>query len=68
MRENSKSPGLSELIRIAIRQNQAELHVSLPGRIDSYDVAEQKADIQLLLGDDGQGSVRSSRSIVTWHG
>lgn len=49
MRENSKSPGLSELIRIAIRQNQAELHVSLPGRIDSYDVAEQKADIQLLL-------------------
>lgn len=49
IRENSKSPGLAELIRMAIRQQQSELHTSLPGRIESYDVAEQKADIQLLL-------------------
>lgn len=34
---------------MAIRQQQSELHTSLPGRIDKYDVGEQKADIQLLL-------------------
>jgi hypothetical protein len=49
MRENSKSPGLAELIRMAIKQNQAEIHVSLPGRIESYDVSQQTADIQPLL-------------------
>jgi hypothetical protein len=49
MRENSKSPSLAELIRMAVRQNQAEMHVSLPGRIETYDAAEQKADIQPLL-------------------
>lgn len=49
MRENSKSPGLAELIRMAIRQNQAELHVSLPGRVEAYDASQQIADIQPLL-------------------
>ena len=49
MRQNSKSPGLAELIRMAIKQNQAELHVSLPGRIEAYDASQQTADIQPLL-------------------
>jgi hypothetical protein len=48
-RENSRSPGLAELIRLAIKQAQAELHVSMPGRIDKYDAAEQKADIKPLI-------------------
>lgn len=48
-RETSRSPGLAELIRLAMKQNQAELHVSLPGRIDAYNAAEQKADIKPLL-------------------
>ena len=34
---------------MAIRQQQSELHTSLPGRVESYDVGEQKADIQILL-------------------
>ena len=49
MREQSRSPGLAELIRLAVKQNQGELHVSLPGEIKKYDVSEQKADVQLLL-------------------
>ena len=49
MRQNSKSPGLAEVIRMAIRQQLEGLHTSLPGRIEKYDVGEQKADIQLLL-------------------
>jgi hypothetical protein len=48
-RENSRTPDLAELIRMAIKQNQAEVHVSLPGKIHKYDVAEQKADIDIML-------------------
>lgn len=49
IRQNSKSPDLAELLRLAMRQAQAELHVSFPGRVESYDASEQKADIQPLL-------------------
>lgn len=49
MREQSRTPGLAELIRLAMKQNQAEIHVGLPGRIDKYDATEQKADIKPLL-------------------
>lgn len=45
----SRSPTLSEVIRLAIKQALAEMHVSLPGAIHKYDVAEQKADVRLLL-------------------
>lgn len=48
-RENSRTPSLAEVIRLAIKQNQATIHVSLPGKIEKYDATEQKADIQLLL-------------------
>lgn len=48
-RENSRTPNLAELIRMAVRQNQAELHVSLPGKIAKYDEVEQKADIDVML-------------------
>lgn len=48
-REDSRSPNLAELIRLAMKQNQAEMHVSLPGRIDVYNAVEQKADIKPLL-------------------
>jgi hypothetical protein len=49
MKEQSRTPSWSELIRMAIKQNQAEIHVSLPGKIAKYDVAEQKADIDITL-------------------
>lgn len=49
MRENSRSPNLAEVIRMAVKENQATIHTGLPGRIDKYDNVEQKADICLLL-------------------
>ena len=49
MREQSRSPSLAEVIRLAIKSAQADIHVSLPGAIQTYDLAEQKADIQLLI-------------------
>lgn len=49
MRETSRSPTLAEVLSLAIRQNQADLHVSLPGKILTYDPDEQKADIKPLL-------------------
>ncbi len=47
--EQSRTPTLAEVLRLAIRQAQGDLHVSLPGRIESYDASEQKADIKPLL-------------------
>ena len=49
MKRLSRSPDLAELIRTAVKQNQSTIHVSLPGKIESYDATEQKADIKPLL-------------------
>ncbi len=49
IKETSRSPSRAEVLRLAIKQNQAELHVSMPGRIESYDVTQQRADIKPLL-------------------
>lgn len=45
----SRSPTLSEVIRLAIDTRLVDVHTSMPGRIESYDAATQKADVQPLL-------------------
>lgn len=47
--EQSRTPSLAEILRIAMDQRQAEIHVALPGRIESYDVNTQRADIKPLV-------------------
>lgn len=47
--ENQRTPSLAEVISLAISQKLADVHVSLPGRIESYDASEQKADVKPLL-------------------
>ena len=47
--ETSRTPDMAELIRLAVSQAQGNIHTGLPGRIESYDVGEQKADIKPLL-------------------
>lgn len=49
MKEQSRSPTLAELIRLAIASAQARIHVSLPGAVEAYDAARQVADVKPLL-------------------
>ena len=49
MKEYSRSPSLPELIRMAIARALADVHVSLPGSVQAYDPATQRADVQPLL-------------------
>lgn len=42
----SETPTLAQVIKDAIEARLIEVHVSLPGRIVSYDPATQKADVQ----------------------
>lgn len=47
--ESSRSPEPQEVLRTAIEYYLRDLHVALPGRIESYDVATQKADVKPLV-------------------
>lgn len=49
MTEQSRTPTLAELLDIAIESKLRGLHVALPGRIDSYDLDNQRVDVQPLL-------------------
>jgi len=49
MKEHSRSPDLAELLRVAIRSQVSNVHVSLPGEVLVYDPAAQTADVQPLL-------------------
>lgn len=46
---SSRTPTQAELIRQAIENRLAELHVMLPGRIESYDADTQKADVKPMI-------------------
>lgn len=43
------TPTLAEVIAGAMESRLSELHVALPGRIDSYDASTQKARVQPLI-------------------
>ena len=46
---DTRSPDLADVIRQAIEDRLAEVHVMLPGRIDAYDATLQKADVEPLI-------------------
>lgn len=46
---SDRTPNLADIIRQAIEDRLAEVHVMLPGRIDSYDASLQKADVEPLI-------------------
>lgn len=46
---SQRTPELADIIRQAIEDRLAEVHVCLPGRIASYDAATQKANVQPLI-------------------
>ena len=45
----SRSPTLSEVLRVALDARLADLHVSLPGRVERYDPKTKLADVKPLL-------------------
>lgn len=49
MSNASRLPTLAEVIRSHVLANLSEMHIALPGRIESYDAATQKASVQPLL-------------------
>ncbi len=44
-----KTPTLAAVLRTAVENRLAEVHVMLPGKIDSYDPATQKARVVLMV-------------------
>lgn len=59
----SRDPTLAEVIRRGMDARIADIHVALPGRVESYDVATQKANVQPLLkrviaSEDGEEVLR----------
>ncbi len=45
----SRTPTLAEVIRIALDNRLAEVHIMLPGKIDSYDPKTQKANVKPMI-------------------
>lgn len=45
----SRSPALAEVLRIALDARLADLHVSLPGRVERYDPQTKLADVKPLI-------------------
>lgn len=45
----AETPTWAEVIRLAIDSRLSDVHVALPGRIESYDAATQTADIKPLI-------------------
>lgn len=49
MTEDSRSPTLEELLRMAMRYELQDVNVSLPGKIEEYDPETQKAVVKPLV-------------------
>lgn len=45
----SRSPTFPEVLQLALRQGLAEVHTSMPGRVEKYDEATQLVDVQPLV-------------------
>lgn len=46
---NSRSPTFGEVLRAAMETRLGELHVAMPGKIESYDAATQRAEVKPML-------------------
>jgi hypothetical protein len=55
----SRTPIRAEVIRSAIEAALSEIHVSMPGRVESYDAQTQLADVKPLLQESAAGPVVS---------
>jgi hypothetical protein len=44
-----RSPRLEEVLRIALESRLADVHVALPGRVETYDDSEQTVDVKPLI-------------------
>lgn len=45
----SRTPDLAEVLRVAMDNRLADVHVALPGQIEKYDLTKQAADIKPLI-------------------
>lgn len=45
----SAAPTFGQVLRLAMRTHMSDVHVSMPGRIESYEAGTQKASVQPLL-------------------
>ncbi len=43
------TPTFTDVLRLAVGQRLRDLHVSMPGRVESYDAATQEASVQPLI-------------------
>jgi hypothetical protein len=62
------SPTLADVIRRALETSAADLHVSMPGRVERFDAAKGLADVKPLLRDgfDDDGTRRTvSAPVIT---
>ena len=60
----SQSPTFAEVLRTAMDSHTADLHVAMPGRVESYDSTNQSVSVQPLIrrgytGEDGERAVES---------
>ena len=46
----SRSPGLAELLRAAVREGLAQVHTAIPGIVESYDPEKQTAEVRPAVG------------------
>lgn len=47
--ESPRTPTLAEVIRAAMDHRLRQVHVALPGRVESYNAEEQRADVQPMI-------------------
>ena len=65
----SRTPTLEEVLRAAVRDGLGTVHTAMPGRVESYDAATQKADVQplvmnVVLADEG-GAFAETLPVLT---
>lgn len=46
-----RSPTLAQLLRDAISVRLAGIHTAMPGRVESFDAAKQRVNVQIVLSD-----------------
>jgi hypothetical protein len=61
-------PSWPDILRAVQTQVQARIHTALPGRVRSYDVATQTAEVELVVQLDGEAVPPLAEVPVLWPG
>jgi hypothetical protein len=61
-------PSWPDILRAVQTQVQARIHTTLPGRVRSYDVAPQTAEVELVVQLDGEAVPPLAEVPVLWPG